>query len=57
MGAILSCMAENGVTHYLKSKQMRCEESKPGCFMNCRGETVEIAVPPGKRRELDPRRT
>jgi len=57
MGAILSCMAENGVTHYLKSKQLRCEESKPGCFMNCRGETVEIAVPPGKRRELDPRRT
>jgi hypothetical protein len=25
--------------------------------MNCRRETVEMAVPPGNRRGLDPRRT
>jgi len=31
--------------------------ASPGCFMNFRRETVEMAVPPGNRRELDPRRT
>ena len=29
----------------------------PGCFMNYFRETVKIAVPPGNRRVLDPRRT
>ena len=30
---------------------------KAGCFMNCCRETVEMAVIPDNRRELDPRRT
>jgi hypothetical protein len=34
-----------------------CSQGWPGCFMNCRRETVEKGVPPGNRRGLDPRRT
>jgi len=37
-------------------KLMAREEGQPGCFINCRRETVEKDVPPCNRRGLDLRR-
>ena len=49
--------SSTGRSPLLHGSTLNVNSSQPGCFTNCRRETVEKDVPPGYRRGLDLRRT